>query len=189
MLHCFSCGEPSFPIICGHCAANLLAPTLTTREIGGIKVFSFYKYSEIEKFLLTKHTSVGAKILELLAQESFTKFAENFEFVEPLSVAPIDDHAKSGYSHTAILANALSSKLLKPAYGSLRATNHVSYAGQSLEFRRQNPRNFIFKPTPYDVVLVDDIITTGETIKEAINAIQAGGKETLFALTLADARE
>jgi competence protein ComFC len=189
MLHCFSCGEPSFPIICGHCAANLLAPTLTTREISGIKVFSFYKYSEIEKFLLTKHTSVGAKILELLAQESFARFAENFEFDEPLSVVPIDDHTENGYSHTAILAKALSSKLLKPAYSALRATNHVSYAGQSLEFRQQNPRNFVFKSTPYDAVLVDDIITTGATIREAVSAIQANGKEVLLALTLADARE
>jgi len=189
MLHCFSCGELSIPIICGHCAANLLTPTLTQREVGGIKVFSFYKYSEIEKFLLTKHKSVGAKIFEMIAHESFVKFTQNFDFDEPLSVVPIDDHTESGYSHTAVLAHALSSKLLRPAYGALRATNRLSFAGQTLDFREQNPRNFIFKPTPHDVVLVDDIITTGLTIKEAIEAVEKGGKSVFFALTLADARE
>jgi len=189
VLHCFSCGELSFPIICGRCAANLLTPTLTQREVGGIKVFSFYKYSEIEKFLLTKHSSVGAKIYELLARESFVKFAENFKFDEPLSVVPIDDHTESGYSHTAVLAHALSSALLRPAYGTLRATNRLSFAGQTLEFREQNPRNFKFKTTPHDVILVDDIITTGLTIKEALDTVESSGKSVLFALTLADARE
>ena len=189
MLKCFSCGELSLPIICDTCRHNLLSPSLIKREIGDLQIFSFYKYSEIEKFLFTKHSMVGAKIFELLASESFSLFASNFEYDEPISAVPVDDNTDSGYSHTAILAKALSSKLIHPAYGILRATNKIKYAGQSLEYRQSNPRNFVFKSSKYPVVLVDDIITTGTTLLEAKSVIERGGGEVVFALTLSDARE
>ena len=38
-----------------------------------------------------------------------------------------------------------------------------------------------------DVILVDDIITTGLTLTQAIVEVQAKGKNVLFCLTLADA--
>jgi competence protein ComFC len=189
MLTCFSCGELSFPIICEKCAKNLLTPSLIKRELGELQIFSFYKYSEIEKFLLTKHNMVGAKIFEILARESFGAFAKNFEYDEKLTVLPIDDHTDNGYSHTAILANALKSDILKPKYGSLHAKNKIKYAGQTLEFRQNNPRGFEYSGKKISVVLVDDIITTGTTLLEAKDAVERAGGEVLFALTLADARE
>lgn len=189
MLTCFSCGELSLPIICEKCAKNLLTPSLIKRELGDLLVFSFYKYSEIEKFLLTKHTMVGAKIFEIIARESFGEFASNFEYDESLLALPIDDHTDNGYSHTAILAHALSSKYIKPIYKSLRAKNQIKYAGQTLEFRQSNPRGFVYSGKPSSVILIDDIITTGTTLLEAKDAAESSGGEVLFALTLADARE
>jgi len=40
-----------------------------------------------------------------------------------------------------------------------------------------------------DVILVDDIITTGLTLSQAIQSVEAEGKNVLFCLTLADARK
>ena len=190
MFGCVVCGKISLSHICAKCKTTILTPSFFRRNDGEIPIFSFYKYSEIEKLLLTKHTLSGSFIYKTLAELSFKKFAENFEYDKTVSVIPIDDDPKGGYSHTAILAKALKSSLLAVEWGRLRALNKVKYAGQTLEYRKNNPRNFEFKGAKYnEVVLVDDIITTGTTIKEAAKKIQKAGHNPIFALTLADARE
>jgi len=104
-----------------------------------------------------------------------------------VSVA-IDDTVKSGYSHTAILNKALKSKNINPLYNKLRAKNPISYSGKSKEFRLLNPRDFIVKSfAAKEIILVDDIITTGSTLTQAIQAMKAVKKEVVCCLTLADA--
>jgi len=149
-------------------------------------ILSFYKYSEIEQFLFTKHTPLGYYIFQILAQNSFKIFAQNFTLNENVASLSIDDHNRSGYSHTAILNHNLKSQIITPCYGKLRAKNSVHYSGTSLEFRIKNPRNFIFKDVKeQSVILVDDIVTTGRTLLEAKKSVT--GSDVLFALTLANA--
>jgi competence protein ComFC len=63
-----------------------------------------------------------------------------------------------------------------------------SKARKSKEFRLLNPRDFIVKNfTAKEIILVDDIITTGSTLTQAIQAMKAVKKEVVFCLTLADA--
>ena len=105
-----------------------------------------------------------------------------------LTSIAVDDNTKSGYSHTAILNKTLQSKYIKPEFNKLRAKNSVSYSGKSREFRLLNPRDFTFNSsTTNKIILVDDIITTGSTLTQAINSIRLNKKEVLFCLTLADA--
>jgi competence protein ComFC len=123
-----------------------------------------------------------------MAKNSFKKFASSFLWQDKISAVAIDDHTKSGYSHTAILNKQLNSKVIKPEFAKLRAKNSISYSGKSKEFRMMNPRDFSFKPTRYkDIILVDDIITTGSTLSQAITAISRYNNNPLFCLTLADA--
>jgi competence protein ComFC len=123
-----------------------------------------------------------------LAKNSFGKFAKEFEFTHAITSIAIDDNIKSGYSHTAILNKALKSKNIKPIFNKLRAKNDISYSGKTREFRILNPRDFELKKFEQkDVILVDDIITTGTTLTQAIQVVQSNKKEVLFCLTLADA--
>lgn len=191
MFGCIICDSFSFRHICQNCLDGALAPSLFKRNIDGFSVFSFYKYSEIAPLIRYKHKIAGSFILSQLAKNSFKHFAKSFEFSEKISVIAIDDNTKNGYSHTAILANAVKSKVLKPEWMTLRAKNSVIYAGQTLEFRKNNPRNFEFNGAKYEsLVLVDDIVTTGSTLLEAKNKVECSGRhEALFAITLADAKE
>lgn len=159
------------------------------REIDGLRVFSFYDYSDVKNFIHAKHQLHGSFALSALAKLSFANFSREFEINFALNALPIDDKNTNGYSHTAIFARALRSKFITPLFGALHATSNVSYSGKDLKFRQENPRNFkLLKRPIHPVILVDDIVTTGATLLEARDALQKAGCEVAFGLVLADAR-
>ncbi len=188
-MRCLLCESLSFTHICSSCQELFLTPSIYKRKIvNNIEVISFYKYSDIKDLLHTKHTDLGYYIYSILAQNSFKKFAKEFEFDSDITSIPIDDKIDSGYSHTAILNKVLKSKNITPLYNKLRAKNSISYSGKSREFRLLNPREFELKEVnQLQLILVDDIITTGSTLSQAIQVLQSSSKEVLFCLTLADA--
>ncbi|MDD2791143.1 MAG: phosphoribosyltransferase family protein [Sulfurimonas sp.] len=188
-MKCLLCENLSVFHICKSCQQTFLTPTLTKRKLlPNIEVLSFYKYSEIKDLLHTKHSDLGFYIYSILATNALKEFATAFTFANPVAAIAIDDLPQSGYSHTAILSKTLKSSSIKPLYNKLRAKNRVSYAGKSKEFRLLNPRNFELQDFKFkEVILVDDIITTGSTLTQAVQALQTQGKEVLFCITLADA--
>ena len=190
-MRCMLCESLSLKHICKTCQNELLSPSFYQRKLlGKIPVYSFYKYQDIESLLLTKHTNLGYYIYTILAQNSFKHFGENFEYENKTVSLSVDDHVNNGYSHTAILNKQLSSKGIKPLYAKIRAKNSISYSGKDYQFRLLNPRSFQVKAfKEEDVILVDDIITTGLTLSQAVQALQKEGKRVLFCLTLADARK
>jgi len=189
-LKCLLCENYSLTQhICKSCQEQFLKPSLYKRTLeNGIDVFSFYRYEDIKSLLFTKHTELGYHIYKLLARLSFTKFAQEFAWDENIVSIAVDDNVKSNYSHTALLNRALKSKNIRPLFNRLRAQNSLSYSGKSRAFRMANPRNFIVKQfQEREVILVDDIITTGATLREASNKLTQIKKEVLFCLTLSDA--
>ena len=187
-MKCLLCESLSLSHICSTCQTTFLTPSIYKRKIArNIEVISFYKYKDIKNLLHTKHTDIGFYVYSILAKNSFKKFAQEFNFEHVVNAIPIDDTVKSGYSHTAILNKALTCRSIKPLYNKLRAKNDVSYSGKNKEFRLLNPRLFEMKNfNGRDVILVDDIITTGSTLTQAIQAMESNKKEVLFCLTLAD---
>ncbi|MBD3806885.1 ComF family protein, partial [Sulfuricurvum sp.] len=142
-MKCMVCERWSLSHICPHCQESLLAPTLYKRKIlGSIPVYSFFPYDEIEPLLLTKHTDIGYYIYTILAKCSLMNFAQEWSYEKRVASIGIDDDARNGYSHTAVLNRALKSTLIKPYYGKLRSTNRYKYAGKSVEERLMNPRQF-----------------------------------------------
>jgi len=188
-MKCLLCKKLSFLHICTACQELFLSPKIIRKRVTkNIEVLSFYDYKEIKELLYTKHSDIGAHIYTILAKNSFKKFAENFSFSHPVAAIAIDDRPKWGYAHTAILARALHSQFIRYQPARLHATNDIAYSGRSKAFRKNNPRNFRYKAFPYcDLILVDDIITTGTTLHEAITTLETFGKETLLCLTLASA--
>lgn len=187
-MKCLLCESFSLLHICKNCQESFLSPSIYKRKVDNIDVISFYKYSDIKDLIHTKHTEVGYYIFNILAQNSFKKFATNFSFDTQLNSIAIDDKTISGYSHTAILNKSLKSKYILPLHSKLHAKNNISYSGKSKEFRKNNPREFQIKDLKDDnLILVDDIITTGSTLSEAIRLLKRNNKNIFFCLTLADA--
>ena len=188
-MRCLMCERLSLSHICTDCQNTFLSPSIYRRKIlNSIEVISFYKYSEIKELLHTKHTDLGYYIYTILAKNSFEKFAAEFSYECKVVSVAIDDHVKSGYSHTAILNSSLKSSSIKPLFCKLHAKNQVTYSGKSREFRLMNPRDFEIKNLEEkEIILVDDIVTTGLTFTQAITTLQKNDYHVLFCLSLADA--
>jgi len=151
-------------------------------------VYSFYKYSDIEPLLLTKHTPLGYLVYRGLAKLTFKPFMEHFlsHSDREVYLIGVDESVTSGYSHVALLTSVTQYVI----HNGLIATNRVKYSGKSLDFRLNNPRNFHYMGVPnIDVILVDDIVTTGTTLLEAKEVLEENGVNLLFGLTLADVLE
>jgi competence protein ComFC len=164
-------------------------PSMNTRTIGTLDVISFYPYSVLEPLLLSKHKPEGYRIYKALAKRTMTPFIK--EFIEHddgvVYIVGIDEVVSSGYAHVALLTRAMKTAVTRPLHASLLAQNRVNYSGQPLQFRLDNPRDFHYSgKKDIDVILVDDIITTGITLKEAQKVLSQHGVNVLFALTLAN---
>ncbi len=188
-MKCLLCETLSLSIICKSCQENLLSPSFHKRELEkDFFNYSFYSFSEIEDLISSKYYSHGDRVFNILAKLSFKKFAQNFEFDELIYSIGIDEHTRHDFSQTAILSRHLKSKAIKPLYSKLIATNIVKYAGHDLEFRKKNKRKFNTQLTNKNIILVDDMITTGTTILEAKKVLEKRNNKILFSLTLADAK-
>ena len=191
-MRCVSCQKLSMRVICSECHERLLNPTVSLRKVGTLEVISLFKYRNIAPFLLTKHTPLGHRIYSYFSRRHLAHLLENFarELETPVHLIAIDDRPSGGYSHTAVLVHGVGNDLLPPLPGALRAQNRISYAGKSLRFRLENPRDFRYRgPSGIEAVLIDDIVTTGSTLSEAHRVLRDAGVEVLFAMTLADAGE
>jgi len=188
-MRCHLCLNISWQPLCKNCLATILTPTPSKRILeDGLVIYSFYKYSEISNLLHTKHTYHGAKIFSQLSRNAILPFIKTLTCKDIFSI-PIDDHVRSGYSHSAVIAKELKD-YIKPLYGSLRAKNKIRYSGKKLNVRKMEKRDFTLTcKENLDVILIDDIVTTGATLMEAYSTCKANNINVLFALTLADAKE
>lgn len=184
-MRCIICESISISHICGSCQHYFLKPQLYRRKILNTEVISFYKYEDIKQLLHTKHSDLGYYIYKILAKNSFKVFADELKTKERYNSIAIDDHTRNGYSHTSILNQALKSTHIEPLHNKLQAQNRVTYSGQTKEYRKTNPRNFKYQDDKTsNIILVDDIVTTGTTLSEAIKLI--GSENIAFCITLVD---
>ena len=157
--------------------------------MGTLDVVYFYKYSHLESLLLTKHKPIGYRIYKALSSMTMKPFME--EFLESddreVYIVGVDEYVKNGYAHVSLLTHAMQIGNSKIQHASLMARNRVNYSGKPLQFRLDNPRDFKYSgKKDIDVILVDDIITTGITLQEAQKVLSQSGVNVLFALVLAD---
>ena len=72
----------------------------------------------------------------------------------------------------------------------VRLIQLLKYHGKSLSYCLENPRLFyINKKINTDVILIDDILTTGLTLQNAVKVLEKNNINVLFCITLAYVKE
>ncbi|HIP44434.1 MAG TPA: ComF family protein, partial [Sulfurospirillum arcachonense] len=119
-MRCHLCLNISWQPLCKNCLDTIIVPNPSKRVLeNGLAVYSPYSYSDIKNLLHTKHTYHGAKIFAQLTKHALLPLVRTFTCKDVFSL-PIDDHTRSGYSHSAIIAHELREQI-KPLYSKLRA--------------------------------------------------------------------
>lgn len=199
--YCYRCGHPFPPDssvkyntkqICGNCARE-------TKSLFKMQRSAFI-YDENSKNLILDFKfhdkTVSAEVLaNMLFVAGKDIWAENPDFLLPVPL-----HKKRlrtrRYNQSALLCKYLSRKTLLPVdyFSLIRPLNtvpQVMLTGKQRQnnlknaFSLQNPEKFKAK----SVVLVDDVKTTGSTLKECAKVLKKAGVKHIYTLTLAQTED
>ncbi|RAX51490.1 hypothetical protein CCY99_08950 [Helicobacter sp. 16-1353] len=190
-MKCLLCEKINLKIICNACDNSIKITPKKRIDFDDFAIYSFFDYQSVEYLLKSKYSLIGSRIYKILARKAYLHFKNevhsNFNDIDIYGIG-IDDKVSKFYSHSGIIVKEFS-KIFKPLFGALIANNDIHYAGKSLEYRQNNKKGFIYKgKNDITAVLLDDIITTGLSIKEAREKLLEHNVNVLFALTLSDAR-
>ncbi len=194
-MRCFSCDSISLEPVCKECTKDFLTPLMINKEIANLDVVSFFDYYLTVEFIKSKYITSGYRIYKFIAKKYFQPFIKNYiislDSKKNIYLIGIDESVDRGYSNVALLTHySAKNSNTKALHNVLKAKSRVKYAGQTLEFRLNNPRGFVYSgPKNIDVILIDDTITTGTTLEEASRVLKESGVNIHFALTVANAQE
>jgi len=204
---CLICEVPGSNI-CAHCI-NTIAPAPISLEVDGVQVKAGALYSDSTAALVVlakeENSSDARNMLVELLYIALQAAISDFDFAEYLLI-PMPSSKKSnrrrGYKHSLSLTKSLLKRLLRDEtndkkfyIGDLIDINRKTFDQSQLnaESRRKNLHEAfelaqssesrkMLAPRNQGLLLVDDVMTTGTTFKEAIRALRIEGFEPSVAL-------
>jgi competence protein ComFC len=127
----------------------------------------------------------------VIQQEIFQKVYKSSPILIPIPLSKKRLRSR-GYNHSELLAKGLNKSLdLKLINGLQRIKETKSQFGLTLKERKENIKNafaisinILISKYP-NILLVDDILTTGSTLLEAASILKKNGAKKVYGLTLA----
>ncbi|MFA5134125.1 MAG: double zinc ribbon domain-containing protein [Patescibacteria group bacterium] len=201
---CESCSDSLFFINSGFCPfcgalADLFSVCKSCKARTGIeKVFSVLKYSDplaqkIIKNFKYRYVKDIAGDLEPIYRKFFAKYRILLEINENTVIIPAPLHpyreCERGYNQAEILARVIGKILNLKIITDLviKRTKTKNQADIPHRDRLGNLKGvFEAKESAYkDIIVVDDVFTTGSTVKELAAVLSAAGAERIRVITLA----
>ena len=205
--YCGRCGLPiasrlpqeSNPVLCGHCR-------IAEPDFDVARAFGLYRgnlRALILQLKFQRRERLGRRLGAYLAQA--WERLEVFWEAPPVLLVPVPlfraRERERGFNQSRSLAEGLAHHLLKRhgrktsriAAGVLARTRQtLPQTGLKLLARRENVRGAFRAISPErlrdrQVVLIDDVMTTGATLSACAQALKQGGAKSVFALSLARA--
>ncbi|WP_163701540.1 ComF family protein [Mycolicibacterium sarraceniae] len=202
-LECGGCGAPSTPW-CDTCAASLKVHTdephlVTPRVDPGVPVFALGRYAGSRRQAIVAFKEHGRRDLAgPLAHALALGIHQLLSWGildTPFTIVPAPTRAlaarrRGGDPVTRIAQRATRNHpeiaVVKALTTRAMVRDSVGLTSADRE-RNLNGRIKITKPVGGDVLLVDDIVTTGATAREAVRMLQKAGANVTAVLTLAQA--
>jgi ComF family protein len=192
---CSCCGMPfghegTMDHLCGECITGR-PPFLTARAVGRYRATLL---EAIHRFKYNRETALGQMLGRMMAAYPFP----GFEPGDYSLIIPVPLHEKKlrerGFNQSVVLARELSRCYALPLdFMSLRRLRHTEpQVGLGGKERETNVRGaFTVKDSKSvkgaGIILVDDVFTTGSTLRECARCLMDAGAERVAVLTLARA--
>ncbi|MBI5742232.1 MAG: ComF family protein [Candidatus Niyogibacteria bacterium] len=191
-LICFNCESASQNGVCPDCARRL--------HLGSARIFwaTSYKYAPIRKLIQTlkyRHAKNGAAILAQLIHARL--LVQHRVLDKTMTIIPVPMHParlrERGVNHAALLAQALARlsgiRALEDVLVKTRPT-HSQVEARSRAERLKNLAGSFAAQDPaaiagQNIILVDDVLTTGATAIECVRVLRAAGAHSVTVLVVA----
>lgn len=190
---CAACDVPSTAAFCDHCREQIQPPT--TRHLDGAPLITLGKYapplsSAVVRFKYEGRAELAGNLARLLCHR-----LEQVTLPPSTVFVPVPLHprrlATRGYNQAALLARELARARGLPCEPRLlmRTRDTEQQVGKAREARLTNLRGaFVLrKRGPSRAVLVDDVVTTGATVRACAETLALGGIEVLAVAAVAQA--
>ena len=187
--HCPVCRRPDRGV-CARCAADLVAPTrplCVPQGLDGLEAVLSYEGGAraIVAGLKYRNARGGLRPLSAAMAALAAEAAPHVDVVTwvPTSTSRARDR---GFDQAALLAREVSARLGLPCRRLLRRAGGSPQTGRSLAERQAGPALVGVVAMPgSDVLLVDDVVTTGSTMSVAGRALRAAGARRVFGVAAA----
>jgi predicted amidophosphoribosyltransferase len=172
--------------VCGACAATIrLAPSVAAPA--GIDAwFAPFAYDGVARELIARVKYRRAHgVVGWLARAMAAGVEVSGDAVVTWAPTTPERRRERGFDHAELLARRLGRDLRLPARSFLRRLPGPPQTGLGAVERRTGPAFVPLRTVPPSIVLVDDVTTTGATLRAAGSALRAGGAQLLVAVTAA----
>lgn len=184
--------------LCLHCAIPLVSNKCPHCDDLIIPVFAYGPYCDPLKEIIIQFKFKGlTKAVNYFAYQLAEKYQKDFRVFADTVLIPIPLHpshlAKRGYNQAEIFCRALGEKFNLPLETELlfRARGKKQQARLKPKDRLKNIKGvFEVSGEPIEqknIILVDDVVTTGATIKEAVMTLEREGYRVKAVIALAHA--
>lgn len=178
---CVACHTPG-PLLCPTCHTRIAGDHRPTFLLDGIPVRALGPYAGALRGVVRAAKNFRARsVLFELRQEMVTLFAE-LPGTPLVPIPPsVPGFRRRGYGLALVVAQMASREVLDV----LRFRGDESQRGKT-EIERTIGRSFrVTSSAPARVVLVDDVLTTGATMRAAVRALSAEGTQVIRIVVLA----
>ncbi len=168
--------------------AKLFSPEPIKRIIGGLEIYSAGLYTEEMKALVWDFKFFGKKELCEPTGRAIAKFITKPE-IDYIIPVPLHINSKRNYNQTYEISKGISEiwgvKILEAAEWSREIPKQVGLTAQ--ERRKITPDDFRITQniSGLRIALVDDICTTGSTLRALASACESSGAKVIYTFTLA----
>lgn len=201
-LHCLGCQAPLEAVnefhLCGHCISSINRNAMPPFELDDlpVKAYSACLYDSALKELVHRFKYKGKTALaKIFSKLMIDYIADNPEIAHAdlITVVPLHRERlrEREFNQSLLIANPISKEYSLPLTNILNKTHKTRYQNELLKGERLKNLNGAFSISPEiniedkDILLIDDIMTTGSTLSECAGTLLGGGARSVKCFTLA----
>lgn len=189
----FQLSRPTVCVLCGKAGEDGLCETCRqSTGLGGVVSLLPYYYLPVQRLIRAVKFAGQFDGLSFFTHRYGRKILARIPEGD-WSLAPIplskERQRQRGFNQAELFARQLSTLGQLPLWHGLIRTRHTAAQAElAAKERAKNMRGALTvneRPAPENVILVDDVMTTGSTIREAVRALKKAGSSSVWAITIA----